>query len=169
MNKVCLLSIVTLMTGLLSLSVHADEAKLAVVDMQVILQKAPQISKINDALTRQFKGRQDSIVKAQNELQKEAENLQKNAAVMQADKRSNLENKLMIDRNNVNSMIAAFQKDLSKQQSESLHSFSQQLDSVVSKVAAQSGYDLVIQKGSTLYAKNNLDITQKILDVLKRA
>ncbi|TLY47872.1 MAG: OmpH family outer membrane protein [Gammaproteobacteria bacterium] len=169
MNKVCLLSIVTLMTGLLSLSVHADEAKLAVVDMQVILQKAPQISKINDALTRQFKGRQDSIVKAQNELQKEAENLQKNAAVMQADKRSNLENKLMIDRNNVNSMIAAFQKDLSKQQSESLHSFSQQLDSVVSKVAAQSGYDLVIQKASTLYAKNNLDITQQILDVLKRA
>ena len=136
---------------------------------KVLFAEEKYSSKINDALTRQFKGRQDSIVKAQNELQKEAENLQKNAAVMQADKRSNLENKLMIDRNNVNSMIAAFQKDLSKQQSESLHSFSQQLDSVVSKVAAQSGYDLVIQKGSTLYAKNNLDITQQILDVLKRA
>lgn len=169
MNKVCLLSTMTLMAGLLTLPVHADELKLAVVDMQAILQKAPQISKINDALTRQFKGRQDSIVKAQSELQKEADNLQKNAAVMQADKRSNLENKLMIDRNNVNSMIASFQKDLSKRQSESLHSFSQQLDSVVSKVAAQSGYDVVIQKGSTLYAKNNLDITQQILDALKRA
>lgn len=169
MNKVCLLSTMTLMAGLLTLPVHADELKLAVVDMQAILQKAPQISKINDALTRQFKGRQDSIVKAQSELQKEADNLQKNAAVMQADKRSNLENKLMIDRNNVNSMIASFQKDLSKRQSESLHNFSQQLDSVVSKVAAQSGYDVVIQKGSTLYAKNNLDITQQILDALKRA
>lgn len=168
MNKVCLLSIVTLLTGLLALSVHADELKLGVVDMQVILQKAPQISKINEALNRQFKGRQENIVKAQSQLQKEAENLQKNAAVMQADKRSNLENKLMIDRNNVNSMIAAFQKDLSKQQSESLHNFSQQLDGVVSKVAAQSGYDLVIQKGSTLYAKNNLDITQQVLDALKR-
>lgn len=168
MNKVCLLSIMTLMAGLLILPAHADELKLAVVDMQVILQKAPQINKINNALTRQFKGRQDSIVRAQNELQKEADNLQKNAAVMQADKRSNLENKLMIDRNNVNSMIAAFQKDLSKQQSESLHSFSQQLDGVVSKVAAQSGYDVVIQKGSTLYAKNNLDITQQVLDALKR-
>lgn len=169
MNKVCLVSVVTLMTGLLSVSAQADEVKLAVVDMQVILQKAPQISKINDALTRQFKGRQDSIVKAQNELQKEAANLQKNAAVMKTDKRNELENKLMTDRNNVNSMIASFQKDLSKQQSESLHSFSQQLDGVVSKVAAQSGYDLVIQKGSTLYAKNNLDITQQILDALKRA
>lgn len=168
MNKVCLLSIMTLMAGLLALPVHADELKLAIVDMQVILQKAPQISKINEALNRQFKGRQENIVKAQNQLQKEAENLQKNAAVMQADKRSNLENKLMIDRNNVNSMITAFQKDLSKQQSESLHNFSQQLDGVVSKVAAQSGYDLVIQKGSTLYAKNNLDITQQVLDALKR-
>jgi outer membrane protein len=168
MNKV-LVSIVTLITGLLALSTHADELKLAVVDMQVILQKAPQMSKINEALTHQFKDRQDSILKAQNKLQKEASNLQKNAAVMKADERNNLENKLMTDRNNVNSMIASFQKDLSKQQSESLHHFSQQLDSVVSKLAAQLGYDVVIQKASTLYAKNNLDITQQILEALKRA
>ncbi len=169
MNKVCLVSIVTFMTGLLAVSAQAEEVKLAVVDMQVVLQKAPQIAKINDALTRQFKGRQDSIVKEQNELRKEAENLQKNAAVMKAADRSALENKLMTDENKVKSMVADFQKDLSKQQSESLHNFSQQLDRVVSKVAAQSGYDLVIQKGSTLFAKNNLDITPQILDALKRA
>ncbi|MGC1854444.1 MAG: OmpH family outer membrane protein [Candidatus Aquirickettsiella sp.] len=169
MNKVCLVSIVALMTGLLAVSAQADELKLAVVDMQVVLQKAPQIAKINEALTRQFKGRQDSIVKAQNELRKEADNLQKNAAVMTPTDRSAKENKLMTDENNVKSMVSSFQSDLSKQQSVSLHSFSQQLDSVVSKVAAQSGYDLVIQKGSTLYAKNNLDITQQILDALKRA
>jgi outer membrane protein len=169
MNKVCLVSIITLMTGLLTVSAQAEEVKLAVVDMQVVLQKAPQIAKINEALTRQFKGRQDSIVKEQNALRKEAENLQKNAAVMNAADRSTLENKLMTDENKVKSMVASFQSDLSKQQSESLHGFSQQLDGVVSKVAAQSGYDLVIQKGSTLYAKNNLDITQQILDALKRA
>ncbi|MFZ0219290.1 MAG: OmpH family outer membrane protein [Candidatus Aquirickettsiella sp.] len=169
MNKVCLVSIVTLMTGLLAVSAQADEVKLAVVDMQVVLQKAPQIAKINDALTRQFKGRQDSIVKAQKELQKEASSLQKNAAVMKADERNTLENKLMIDERDLKVMEASFQRDLSKQQSESLHNFSQQLGSVVSKVAGQSGYDLVIQKGSTLYAKNNLDITQQILDALKRA
>lgn len=169
MNKVCLVSIITLMTGLLAVSVQAEEVKLAVVDMQVVLQKAPQIAKINEALTRQFKGRQDSIVKEQNALRKEAENLQKNAAVMNAANRSALENKIMTDENKVKSMVTSFQSDLSKQQSESLHGFSQQLDGVVSKVAAQSGYDIVIQKGSTLYAKNNLDITQQILDALKRA
>jgi outer membrane protein len=159
----------TLMAGLLALPVHADELKLAVVDMQAILEKAPQISKINAALTRQFKGRQDNIVKAQEKLKADADNLQKNAAVMEARKRSDLENQLMIDRNNVNTMITAFQRDLSKQQSDSLQSFSKQLGGVVSKVATQSGYDLVIQKGSTLYAKNDLDITQQILDALKRA
>ncbi len=169
MNKVCLVSIVTLMTGLLSLSALADEVKLAVVDMQVVLQKAPQIAKINDALTRQFKSRQDNIVKAQNELQKEASNLQKNAAVMKADERNNLENKLMTDQNNVKSMIASFQSDLSKQQSKSLSGFSQQLGNVVSKIAAQDKYDVVIQKGSTLYAKNDLDITSQVLEALKKA
>jgi outer membrane protein len=168
MNKVCLVSIVTLMTGLLTLPAYAD-VKLAVVDMQVILQKAPQIAKINEGLTRQFKGRQASIVKAQNELRTEAENLQKNAAVMKAVDRSTLENKLMTDENNVKSMVASFQKDLSEQQSKSLHGFSQILDGVVSKLAGQEHWDVVIQKGSTLYAKSDLDITQQVLDALKRA
>ncbi len=110
MNKVCLVSIVALMTGLLAVSAQADELKLAVVDMQVVLQKAPQIAKINEALTRQFKGRQDSIVKAQNELRKEADDLQKNAAVMTPTDRSAKENKLMTDENKVKSMVTIISK-----------------------------------------------------------
>jgi outer membrane protein len=154
---------------LLAANAHADGVKLAVVDMQAVLQKAPQIEKINKNLTAQFKGRQDKIMQAQRDLQNETQNLEKNAAVMKADDRAKLENKIMTDRNNVQTMVAAFQKDLSKQQSDSLHGFSQQLDGVVSKLAAQTGFDLVIQKGSTLYAKSDLDITQQVLDALKKA
>ncbi len=154
---------------LLAANAHAEGVKLAVVDMQAVLQKAPQIEKINKNLTAQFKGRQDKIMQAQRDLQNETQNLEKNAAVMKADDRAKLENKIMTDRNNVQSMVASFQKDLSKQQSDSLHGFSQQLDGVVSKLAAQTGIDLVIQKGSTLYAKNDLDITQQVLDALKKA
>lgn len=169
MNKVCLVSIMALFISSLALSAHAEGLKLAVVDMQIILQKSPQIAKINESLTKQFKGRQDKILQAQRDLKSETDNLEKNAAVMKTDQRNTLENKVMTDRNNVQTMIASFQKDLSKQQSESLHGFSQQLGGVMSKLATQSGYDLVIQKGSTLYAKNDLDITQQVLDALKRA
>ncbi|WP_218813497.1 OmpH family outer membrane protein [Rickettsiella endosymbiont of Dermanyssus gallinae] len=168
MKKVCLLSLASLFT-LLAANAQADGVKLAVVDMQSILQKAPQIAKINDSLTKQFKGRQDQIVQAQHNLQNETQNLEKNAAVMKVDERANLEKKIMMDRNNVQSMVASFQKDLSKQQSDSLHGFSQQLDSVVSKLASQTGLDLVVQKGSTLYAKSDLDITQQVLDALRKA
>lgn len=130
--------------------------------------RPPQISKINDSLTKQFKGRQDQIVQAQRNLESETKNLEKNAAVMKVDERTNLEKKIMTDRNNVQTMVASFQKDLSKQQSDSLHGFSQQLDSVVSKLAAKTGFDLVIQKGSVLYAKSDLDITQQVLDDLRK-
>lgn len=168
MKKVCWLLFFApflLLTG----NANADELKLAVVDMQVVLQKAPQIAKINESLNKQFKGRQDKIIKAQHDFQEEAQNLEKNASVMKADDRASLEKKVMTDRNDVQTMVAAFQKDLSKKQSESLHGFSQQLDSVVSSLAAKTGIDLVIQKGSTLYAKNDLDITQQVLDALKKA
>jgi outer membrane protein len=167
MKKVFLLSFASLVT-LLAANAYADGIKLAVVDMQAVLQKAPQIAKINESLTRQFKGRQDQLIQAQRNLQNETQNLEKNAAVMKQDDRNSLENKIMTDRNNVQTMMASFQKDLSKKQSDSLHDFSQQLDGVVSKLAAQTGVDLVIQKGSTLYAKNDLDITQQVLDALKK-
>jgi outer membrane protein len=165
MKNVFLLSLASLFT-LLAANAHAD-VKLAVVDMQAVLQKAPQIEKINKNLTAQFKGRQDKIIQAQHDLQNETQNLEKNAAVMKPDERNTLEKKIMTDRNNVQTMVASFQKDLSKQQSDSLHGFSQQLDSVVSKLAEKTGVDLVIQKGSTLYAKSGMDITQQVLDALK--
>ncbi len=145
-----------------------EHLKLAVVDMQMVLQKAPQIAKINESLTKQFKGRQDRIVQAQHELQDETQNLEKNSSVMKADDRLNLEKKIMMDRNNVQTMVTSFQKDLSKEQSDSLHGFSQQLDGVVSKLALQTGIDLIIQKGSVLYARSDMDITPKVLEALKK-
>ncbi|MDQ8039529.1 MAG: OmpH family outer membrane protein [Rickettsiella sp.] len=168
MKNICLLSLVSLVM-VLTTNAYAEGVKLAVVDMQAVLQKAPQIAKINDSLTKQFKSRQDKIIQEQHNLQTEAQNLEKNAAVMKTEERTKLENKIMTDRNNVQSMVASFQKDLSKQQSDSLHGFSQQLDSVVSKLAGQMGIDLVIQKGSTLYAKDDLNITSQVLDALKKA
>ena len=145
----------------------SSHLKLAVVDMQLVLQKAPQIAKINETLTKQFKARQDRIIQAQRELQSEVQNLEKNAAVMKSDDRAGLEKKIMTDRNNVQTMVASFQKDLSSGQSVALHGFSQQLDGVVSRLASRIGVDLVIQKGSTLYAKNELDITPQVLENLK--
>lgn len=167
MKKVALLSFASLVM-LLAANAYADGVKLAVVDMQAVLQKAPQIAKINESLTKQFKGRQDQIIQAQRNLQNETQDLEKNAAVMKQEDRNKLEKKIMTDRNNVQTMVASFQKDLSKKQSDSLHDFSQQLDGVVSKLAKQTGIDLVVQKGSTLYAKNDLDITQQVLDALKK-
>lgn len=167
MKKLWWLSVTAMLLTVFTLGAQAEGLKLAVVDMQAILQKAPQIAKINDALTRQFKGRQDKIVQSQKELQSEKERLEKNAAVMKADERATLEKKIMTDTNNIQSMVVAFQKDLSKQQSESLHNFSQQLDGVVSRLAAKKGVDVVIQKGSTLYAKSDLDITADVLGALK--
>lgn len=167
MKKLWWLSVTALWLTVFTLSAQAEGLKLAIVDMQAILQKAPQIAKINEALTHQFKGRQDKIVQAQKELQSQKERLEKNAAVMKADERAALEKKIMTDTNNIQSMVVSFQKDLSKQQSESLHNFSQQLDGVVSRLAAKKGVDVVIQKGSTLYAKSDLDITADVLGALK--
>ncbi len=93
MKKLWWLSVTAMLLTVFTLGAQAEGLKLAIVDMQAILQKAPQIAKINDALTRQFKGRQDKIVQSQKELQSEKERLEKNATVMKADERATLEKK----------------------------------------------------------------------------
>ncbi len=146
---------------------QASEVKLAVVDMQVILQKAPQVSEINNKLTSKFEPRKKTILQAQKTLKEEVDNLNKNSAVLGTKEREQLKNKIITDRNNLQTMIVSFQRDYSQVQNQSLQAFSKQLERAVGTVAKKSNIDLVLQKGVILFSREGLDITQQVLLALK--
>lgn len=168
MKKILLSVVSAVVLSLFAMTASADNLKVGVVDMQQILQKAPQITVINEQLTKQFKPRQDKIVAAQKALQDEINNLNKNGAVMNVKDRNKLQDKVIQDRSDLQGTIVTFQRDLSNAQNQSLQTFNTQLGAVVGDIAKKNMLDIVIQRASTLYAKDSLDITKQVLDELNK-
>lgn len=142
--------------------------KIGVIDVQVILQKSPQIAAINSQLTKQFKPRQDKIVAAQKDLQAEVDKLNKNANVMSDADRNKLQDQVIADKANVQGMAISFQRDLQQAQSKAMQDFMNQLTAVVNDVAKKDGYDLILQRAGVPYANNSLDVTQQVLQALDK-
>jgi len=171
--KKLLLSLVTaaaLLTAGTSMAADAPTTalKIGVIDVQQILQKSPQIAKINDQLTKQFKPRQDKIISEQKDLQAEVDKLNKNGPVMTDGDRNKLQDKIIADRANVQSMALTFQRDLQQAQQNAMQGFMNQLTGVVSDVAKSNHYDLILQRAGVPYANGSLDVTAQVLQALEK-
>jgi len=157
-----------LAVGNASAATETPGAKVAVVDMQQVLQKASQIKTINDQLTKQFKPRQDKIITQQKTLQDETNKLEKEATVMSAADRGKLQDKIIKERADLQGVAVAFQRDVSAAQNQAMQGFMNKFTTVVSNVAKTNNYDLVIQRSGAPYVKENLDITKQVLDELNK-
>lgn len=164
--KKLLLSAITGATLLASVGASAAELKVGVVDLQQILQKSPQIATINDQLNKQFKPRQDKIQALQNTLQSESDNLNRNTATMSGDARNKLQDKIIADRANLESMAVAFRRDLAAAQNTDMQGFMNQLTGVINNIAKTYKYNMVLQRAGVPYVDPSMDITAQVLQGL---
>lgn len=144
----------------------ADNLKVAVLDVQQILQKSSKMAAINDQLTKQFKPRQDKLAAAQKVLQDESDDLNKNAATMNANDRNKLQDKIIADKANFEGMAVSFRRDLAAAQNQDLQGFMAKLTGVVNGIAKSDNYDLILQRSGVPFAKDSLDITNQVLKAL---
>jgi outer membrane protein len=149
--------------GLVACTVNADGLKIGVIDVQQIMQKSPQIIAINAQLNKQFKPRQDKLAAAAKELQSETDQLNRGRATMSADDRNKLQNKIIIDRANLDTSGLNFKNDLAAAQNQALQSFMSKLAGVVDGLAKSGKYDLILQRNGLPYVNSNLDLTSQVL------
>ncbi len=167
-----LLSVVTAVSLLVSTGAFAANTpaganfKIGVIDVQLVLQKSPQIAAINSQLTKEFKPRQDKIVAAQKDLQAEVDKLNKNANVMSDGERNKLQDQIIADKANVEGMALSFKRDLSQAQGKAMQDFMGQLTQVVNEIAKKGNYDLILQRAGVPYANSSLDVTNQVLQEL---
>lgn len=163
MRKILLATCAAVALSLVAITASADNLKIGVIDLQLILQKSPQIATINAQLNKQFKPRQDKIQAAQKALQDESDNLNRNSATMSVTDRNQLQDKIISDKANLEGMAVAFRRDLAAAQNQDMQGFMNQLSTVVNSIAKANKYDLVLQRAGVPYVNSSLDITSQVL------
>jgi len=140
----------------------AQQIKIGVVNIPVLMERAPQTKAAMDALQEEFAPRQREFVAKQKEYEELATKVQKDVAVMGETERRNAEKNLRDLQREVSRLQTEFREDLNLRQNEELGVLQRSLLKEVQEYAQQEGYDLVVGDG-VLFASNAVNITEEVL------
>jgi outer membrane protein len=145
-----------------SMPLHAQELKIGVVNIPVLMEQAPQARVAMAALEEEFQPRQRNIVVKQTEFEDLSERVQRDIAVMGETERRNAEKDLRDLQREVTRLQTEFREDLNLRRNEELGNLQRSLLKEVQDFAEASGFDLVVGDG-VLYASTAVNITENIL------
>lgn len=143
--------------------------KIGVLDWQLLSSKAPQAQEASKRLEKEFQGRKDTFISKQKEFQSSQEKLQKDKDVMSEAERGKLEKNLTKMQQDLRHMDEELRSDYTARYREEMDNFINVVREVVDKLAQEEKYDLVIPQETTLFMADRIDMTEKVLDRLKKA
>ena len=144
----------------------AQELKIGVVNVPVLMDRAPQAKLAMDALQEEFAPRQREILARQKEYEDLGEKVQRDVAVMGETERRNAENDLRNLQREVTRLQNEFREDLNLRRNEELGSLQRALLEEVQSYAKSAGFDLVVGDG-VLFASPTVNITENVLRAME--
>lgn len=156
-------ALVLLMFVFTSPFASAGNSKIGVVDLQKIMQNAPQMKEIQANLENTFKARRDKLVAMEEGLKKDMESFKRESAVLTAAKRKELEGKIVAKQQKLEQDGQQYQQELSAANNEAMEGFYNKVKSAIAKVAEKEKYDLVFQKDAAPFSLDALDVTPKVM------
>lgn len=156
----------SLLTLLLAAGSAAAELKIAVLDTQRALIESEEAQQLLKTAQFDLEGEQNKVNALGQEIQTLQEQLQKDAEVMspaeQRKRAAEIEDKRMQYQFEVNRL----QKQVQDRRQELLQQMAPKIDAVLQDLIELEGYDVILQRGSLLYANSKHDITRKVTEKL---
>jgi outer membrane protein len=149
-----------------SVPAAAQDVKIGVVNVPVLMEQAPQAKVAMDALQEEFAPRQRNILAKQKELEDLNTKVQRDLAVMGETERRNAEMELRDLQRDVQRMQTEFREDLNLRRNEELGNLQRSLLKEVQDFAETEGFDLVVGDG-VLYASSAVNITESVLRAME--
>ena len=147
-----------------SISVYAD-LKVGFVQVDKILQEAPQTIESNKKLEKEFSARTDKLKADVKALKDKEAAFSKDALTMKDSERDTKEKALSQIRVDVQRKERELREDINIRRNEELGGLQEQINKAVTSVAKAESFDLVLYNG-VAYASEKIDITDKILKSL---
>ncbi len=152
---------------ILSSSAAWSETRIAAVNMNKLLNEAPQTKSADSELKSRFSKRQKALLEAQKKLREQEENYRKNKDIVSAAEKEKMESELRDKIREFKRKSESFAEDYGLARNKVLGSLQSDVYRAIVAVAKREHYDLVVSE-SVLYASDRIDITDKVLQELKK-
>lgn len=141
---------------------QAADMKVAVVNVQQVLQQSPRVAEQSKKLEGDFKARQTKINDEQKALQDELDKFKKDSTTMSQKDRDAMQKKIANDRSELVKKVVAYQQDLQKEQNRIMQGILGDLNGIVTGIAKSQGYTLVLDSQAVIFAADGNDITKDV-------
>ncbi len=169
-----MLMLVLLVVGFTFSATYADAqtVRAGVVDVITILKEMPEAKKVDKELQEIGLKFQDTLVGMKNDLEAKFAQYQKQKSMMPADQQAKTEAELQAMQQTMmeyNQQKFGQTGEMAQIREEKLEPIRDKVSKAIEKVSKEEKLTLVIEKTSMiLYSDDSLDITYKVLDVIKR-
>ena len=146
----------------------ASAPKIGFVSVEKILTEAPQVEAVNESMLERFGGRKTELQEMEKEIKSMQENYKRNELVMTEDKLNELKNNIIAKIQEFKQKEAVLQQEVATVRNQELAVLQQSVSSIINDIAKDEKYDLILSEG-VVYAAEKLDITDKVLERMKKA
>ena len=148
--------------------VAAAELRVGFVDVDRVLEKAPQAAQARTRIESEFAPRERELLARQKEVRGREDRLLKNAAVMSASERQRQEEGIRKAKRDLRRSQDEFREDLNLRRSQELSKLQRKVVEVIRALAKSDGFDIVLMNG-VVFASERVEVTGKALDALRGA
>lgn len=142
----------------------AAPEKIAVVDVISILQNMPERQQVAKTLDQEFKSRGKKLRIEEKRASDAAQRLQKENMTLSAAEKQKLTTMI----NAFEEKARSFSQDYRKREGEEANKLLAKIQKAVSIIVKKENYAIVLKAEATFYANNVADITDKVLEQVKK-
>lgn len=144
-----------------------DDLKIGFVNVERVIEKAPQGEAALKKLQEEFGPRDREIRAMREEVQKLEEDLIKNELVLDESDRSKKELELRDKRRALRRATSEFREDYNLRRNEELNALQKLVINAIVEIAKQDSFDLILHEPAVVFASDQIDITEQILEQLR--
>lgn len=148
-----------------SYTLNAAELKIGYVQVEKILQDAPQTTESSKKLEKEFAPRSQELEKMQKQIRDLETALDKDSLTMSETDRKNKERDVSNIKIEFQRKQRELREDVTMRKNEELAALQDRINKAVTTVSETEGFDLVVYSG-VAYASKKIDITDKVLKSL---
>ncbi|MRG91841.1 OmpH family outer membrane protein [Polyangium spumosum] len=157
----------TVLSALVSLAPASAsaEGKIAVVDVQQAVMQTEDGIRAQGTLKKLFDKRQKELDAKQAELQKAREDIERQARVLSREalaRRMEDWQRRMVE---LQTSFVDYNKELQKKQGDLTGPILRKMMGIITRVAKKKGYELILDRSATPYARPDLDLTEQVVQM----
>lgn len=167
MKKALWFIVLTLALGVTSAHSAEFSAKVGVVNVNLLIEQAPQAKAASQRLEQEFAPQQKQLQQLVQKLEKLRGNYQKNKLTLSPEQQAVKEREIALLTREIQRRRADIQELVNLRRNEELAKLQALINQAIREIGRKEQFDLILYDGIA-FSSQRIDLTQKILSYLKR-